>query len=247
MTNQATLDKLTSMRLLGMKNAFDGYLQTSTEWTNDELIARLTEAEWEHRQNLKVERLMKNARFRYPVQIADINFEPARGLDKNLFLRLTGGKLIQANENLIITGPTGVGKSFLACAIGHQACMLGYKTLYFNTRKLFHALHAAMADDSYLKLITKIEKQDLLILDDFGLHPMDAPARQALLEIIEDRHSKRSTIITSQLTVKDWHPVIGDSAVADAILDRLVHVAHRIQLKGDSLRRKKAPKEVLQA
>ena len=238
MTNQATLDKLVSLRLWGMKNAFTTYLETSADLTADELTAQLTEAESVHRQNLKVARLLKNAHFRYPVQIADIDFDPKRGLDKNLFMRLTGGTLIGSKENLIITGATGVGKSFLASAIGHRACMLGYKTMYFNTRKLFHALHAAQADGTYLKVISKIEKQDLLILDDFGLHPLDLNARQALLEIIEDRHQKRSTIITSQLPVSSWHPIIGENAIADAILDRLVHAAHRIELKGGSLRKK---------
>ncbi len=218
-------------------------METSADLTADELVAQLAEAEAIHRQNLKVARLLKNARFRYPVQIADIDFGPRRGLDKNLFMRLTGGTLIESKENLIITGATGVGKSFLASAIGHQACMLGYKTMYFNTRKLFHALHAALADGSYLKLIAKIEKHDLLILDDFGLHPLGPNARQALLEIIEDRHQKRSTIITSQLPVSAWHPVIGENAIADAILDRLVYQAHRIELKGESLRKKRKPKE----
>lgn len=238
MTNQATLDKLVALRLWGMKNAFGTYLETAGELSAEELMAQLTEAEWLHRHNLRINRLLKNAHFRYPVQIADVDFNTTRGLDKVLFLKLTGGALIQAKENLIITGATGVGKSFLASAIGHQACMLGYKTMYFNTRKLFHTLHAALADDGYLKLIAKIEKQDLLILDDFGLHPLDQHARQALLEIIEDRHQKRSTIITSQLPVNQWHPIIGENAIADAILDRLVHVAHRIELKGESLRKK---------
>ena len=243
MTNQATLDKFVSLRLLGMKNAFTTYLETSADLTADELVAQLAEAETIHRQNLRVARLLKNARFRYPVQIADIDFDPQRGLDKNLFMRLTGGTLIESKENLIITGATGVGKSFLASAIGHQACMLGFKTMYFNTRKLFHVLNAALADDSYLKLIAKIEKHDLLILDDFGLHPLDKNARQALLEIIEDRHQKRSTIITSQLPVSAWHPIIGENAIADAILDRLVHQAHRIELKGESFRKKQKSKE----
>lgn len=239
MTNQATLDKLVAMRLWGMKNSFSTYLETSAELTADELIAQLTESEWINRQNLRLQRLLKNARFRYTVQLADIDFSPNRGLDKNLLMRLSSGGLVESKENLIITGATGVGKSFLASAIGHQACLMGYKTLYFNTRKLFNQLQAGLADATYFKLIAKIEKQDLLILDDFGLQPLDKNARQALLEIIEDRHQKRSTIITSQLPVGKWHPVIGENAIADAILDRLVHAAHRIELNGESRRKKK--------
>jgi len=243
MTNQATLDKLTSMRLLGMKNSFSTYLETSAQLTADELIGQLTESEWIHRQNLRLQRLLRNARFRYTVQMADIDFSANRGLDKNLFLRLSSGGLVESKDNLIITGATGVGKSFLASAIGHQACLLGYKTLYFNTRKLFNQLHAGLADGAYFKLIAKIEKQDLLILDDFGLHPLDKNARQALLEIIEDRHQKRSTIITSQFPVGKWHPIIGENAIADAILDRLVHAAHRIELVGESRRKNRTSKK----
>lgn len=238
MTNQATLDKLTSLRLWGLKNAFTAYLETAATYTNDELVGHLIESEWLHRQNAKLKRLLKQARLRYTCQIADLDFDTKRGLDKNLIMRLTDGSFIKANENLIITGATGVGKSFIACALAHQACMLGYKTMYFNTRKLFHQLNAALADNSYLKIIAKIEKQDLLVLDDFGLHPLDGKARQALLEIMEDRYQKSATIITSQFPTSKWHGIIGDSAVADAVLDRVVHQAHRIELKGESMRKK---------
>ena len=239
MTNQATLDKLTQLRLTGMKNAFTTYLESSSDYTNDELIGYLTESEWLHRQQMRIQRLRKNAKFRYTVQIADLDFEQNPGLDKNLLLRLSDASFIQKKENVIITGPTGVGKSFIASALGHQACMMGYKTMYFNTRKLFHLLNAGMADGAYMKMIAKLEKLDLLILDDFGLNPMDGQARQALMEIVEDRHGKSSIIITSQLPVDKWHDLIGSSAIADAVLDRVVHSAHRLELKGESRRRKK--------
>jgi len=239
MTNQATMDKLVHMRLWGMKQALQTYWETKAELTCDELVAQLVETEHLHRTNAKIERLLKSAKFRYQAQIADVDFQKERGLDKNLFLRLASGGIIKAKENLIITGATGVGKSFIASALGQQACQLGYKTLYFHARKLFHQLHAAIADDSYFKFIQRIEKQDLIILDDFGLQPLDTQARQALLEIIEDRHQKRATIITSQFPVDQWHPIIGENAVADAILDRLVHQAHRIELKGTSWRKRK--------
>ena len=242
MTNQATLELLTTLRLWGMKNAFSAYLQTPTRLTNDELVAHLTEAEQLHRHHQRLKRLMKNAHFRYQATMADIDFDAARGLDKNLVLRLAQATFIQQAQPIIITGPTGVGKSFIASALGQQACLLGFRTLYVNTRKLFHQLHQALADNSYARLIRKIEKQDLLILDDFALHPMKSNDRNALMEIIEDRHQKKATILIAQLPVAQWHDWIGDSAIADAVLDRLVHQAHRIELKGESLRKRKSKK-----
>ena len=161
-----------------------------------------------------------------------------RNLDKNQLMRLADCNFIRKHENVLITGSTGIGKSYIASAIGNQACMLGHKVLYANTAKLFSRLKMAKSDGSYIKEISKIEKQDLLILDDFGLQPMDNQMRSVLMEIIEDRHGNRSTIITSQLPVAKWYDVIGDSTLADAILDRLVHESHRVELIGESLRRK---------
>lgn len=239
MNNQATLEKITQMRLWGIKDAFTVFLEKPTAISADELIAHLIDAEWQDRHNRRIERLIRNARFRYQAQINGINYQAGRGLDKNVLMRLADGSFIKKRENIILTGPTGVGKSFIASALGHQACIMGYKTFYFNSQKLFAMLKAALADGSYLKLIAKIEKQQLLILDDFGLKPLDSHNRQALLEIMEDRHNKHSTIIASQLPTDKWHGVIGESAVADAILDRLVHSAHRIELKGESMRKRK--------
>ncbi len=237
MNNQATVQSFQELRLPGMKNAFCAYLESSATFTPDELAAHLAQAETEHRQQLRLHRLTLAAQFHYTAAMPEVDFATKRGLDKNLLFRLAQGNFIRQHENLIITGPTGVGKSFLASAIGHQACLLGYKTLYFNTRKLFHLLNAALADNSYLKILEKMAKQDLLILDDFGLQPLDGTARQALLEIIEDRHQHKSTIIASQLPVRDWHAAIGQSAIADAVLDRIAHAAHRIELSGESLRK----------
>jgi DNA replication protein DnaC len=151
---------------------------------------------------------------------------------------LSDGSFLEKKENILITGATGVGKSYLSSALGHQACQLGYRTLYFNTQKLFTRLKMLKADNSYVREIGRIEKYDLLILDDFGLAPLDSVARMILLEIIEDRHNRKSTIISSQLPVAKWYEVIGESTIADAILDRMVHTAHRIDLKGESLRKK---------
>jgi DNA replication protein DnaC len=159
-------------------------------------------------------------------------------LDKNLVQRLSDCGFIQKGEDLFITGSTGTGKSFLASALGQQACLLGYKVLYTSTTKLLSQLKMAKADGAHLKELTAIEKKDVLILDDFGVQPMDAQSRALLLDIIEDRHGKRTTIITSQVPVKKWHEIIGEKTLADAILDRIVHQSIRIELYGDSLRKK---------
>lgn len=229
------------MRLYGMHRAFTTTMETggpSTGYTNDELVAYLVQCEWDDRHNRRIERLTKSARFRYTAVMEAIDYRPSRQLDKNLVRRLGSCGFIQKRENILITGSTGVGKSYLASAIGHQACSMGSKTMYFNTAKLFTLLKTSKADGSYPKQISKLEKQDLLILDDFGLKPLDNINRHALMEIIEDRHGKKSTIIASQLPVSKWHDIIGERTLADAILDRLVHTAHRIDIKGESMRRK---------
>jgi len=168
-------------------------------------------------------------------------YNAERNIDKNQVIRLASGDFIPKHENILITGSTGIGKSFIASAIGHQACSMGYKVLYQNTPKLFARLKMAKADGSYIKEVAKIERQDLLILDDFGIQPFDAQSRATLMEIIEDRHGKTSLIITSQVPVSKWHDIIGEHTIADAILDRIIHDAHRIELKGESLRKKRNP------
>lgn len=239
MSNNATIEKMKQMKFFGMQKAFELSMETSStkDFTTDELIAYLIEAEYDDRQTRKMKRLIQSARFRYAAEIEQIHYSQSRGLDKNQLLRLTTGNYIQRKENIIITGSTGVGKSYIASALGHQACIFGYKVLYYNTSKLFSMLKMSKADDSYLKHINRIEKQDLLILDDFGLHPLDEQSKLALLEIIEDRHGKRSTIITSQIPVKKWYELLDNRTIADAILDRIVHTAHRIELKGESMRK----------
>lgn len=222
-----------------MHRAFSTTLEVgSLAYTNDELIAYLLQSEWDDRQNRKMERLTKAAKFRYQASAEEVLFEQARGLDKNQLQRFLSGEFIRAKENILLTGSTGVGKSYIASAIGHQACSLGYKVRYYNTYKLFTELKTAKADGSYIKEVNKIEKQDLLILDDFGLRPLDSINRHAFMEIIEDRHSRKSTIIVSQLPTDVWHQVIGEQTLADAILDRIVHAAHRVDLKGESMRKK---------
>jgi len=160
-------------------------------------------------------------------------------IDKNRVLRLADCEFIAKKENVLITGSTGIGKSYIASALGHQACSLGYKVMYEHSTKLFPRLKMAKAHGSYLKELVKMEKQDLLIIDDFGMQPLDAQSRTILMEIIEDRHGKRSTLFTSQVPVNKWYEVIGEQTIADAILDRIIHHAHRLELKGDSMRKKR--------
>ncbi len=241
MNSTQTLQKMRDMRLHGMAGIYDlGHTSgTYASFTADELLALLIDAEWQERENKKVERLNHSAGFRYGAGLSEINYKAARTLDKDLMGRLATCQFIEGRENILITGPTGVGKSFIASALGHQACSMGFKTLYFNTSKLFTKLNGARADNSLYKEINKIEKHDLLILDDFGLQSLEKHQRDMLMEIIEDRHNRRSTIIASQLPVNIWHDVIGEGTIADAILDRLVHSAHRIELSGESLRKVK--------
>ncbi len=186
-----------------------------------------------------MERSVSNARFRYKTSVEQINFESDRELDKNQVLRLADCAFIDKKENVLIIGSTGIGKSYIASAIGHQACALGYKVLYEHTAKLFARLKMGKADGTYLKEIMKMEKQELLIIDDFGIQPLDQQSRTILMEIIEDRHGKRSTLFTSQVPVNLWHEVIGEQTIADAILDRIIHDAHRLELRGESMRKKR--------
>jgi DNA replication protein DnaC len=227
------------MRLTGMSRAFEQTLQSgkNEKYTPDEMVEHLVESEWDERYNRKLDRTVKLARFRYKSSIEEIAFDDGR-LDRNQVERLATCDFIKRKENIIITGSTGVGKSYLASALGHQACSLGYKVLYQHSSKLFARLKIAKADGSILKELLKIEKQHILLIDDFGIQPLDNQSRSILMEIIEDRHGKGSTIITSQVPVGLWHEIIGEPTIADAILDRIVHDAHRIEMTGESMRKK---------
>jgi DNA replication protein DnaC len=207
-------------------------------YTIDEMVASLIESEWEDRQNRHIERRMRNAHFRYKAALEELHYHTDRNIDKNLMMRLGECQYIKKHENILITGSTGIGKSYIASALGNEACTHGYKVLYHNAAKLFGKLKMAKADGTYIKEIARIERNNLLILDDFGIQPLDAPSRAALMEIIEDRHGKGSTIITSQVPVSKWHEIIGEKTVADAILDRIIHEAHRLELTGESLRKR---------
>jgi len=240
MNQTATMQKLEEMRLSGFTRAYREMMDSgmNKDFTFDEVISHLVQAEWDDRYNRRLQRLVTRARFRYQANMEQIDYTAKRELDKSKLLRLSSGDWIKKRQNLIIVGATGLGKSYLASALGHQACQQGYKVFYRNCGKLFDELKIAKADGSYIKEIKKIEKLDLLIMDDFGLKPLDNYQRLILLEILEDRHGKRSTIVTSQVPVNKWHDLIGDPTIADAILDRLVHSSHRITLQGDSMRKK---------
>jgi DNA replication protein DnaC len=240
MNQTATLQKLEELRLNGFARIYRKMQETgmNKDFTIDEIIAHLVQAEWDDRYNKRMERLVTKAKFRYQATMEQIDYVTKRNLDKVLMLRLSSCEWINKKQNVIISGSTGLGKSFLASALGHQACQQGFKVYYRNCSKLFDELKIAKADGSYIKEMNRIEKLDLLILDDFGLKPLDNNQRLILLELLEDRHGKRSTLITSQLPVKSWYDVIGEPTIADAILDRLVHSSHRIELDGSSLREK---------
>ncbi|HQK35897.1 MAG TPA: IS21-like element helper ATPase IstB [Spirochaetales bacterium] len=233
MDSQNILSKMSSMRLEGMHNLYKNMLGSSQcdSVTNEELLTLLINAEWDNRENNRIERALKEAKFRYQASIENIRYDDDRGLDKSQIIRLSECSYIKQAKNILITGFTGTGKSYLASAFGHQACYHGYKVLYYNAQKLFAKLKNAKADNTYYKLMAKIAKQDLLIIDDFGLHVLDDLDRLILLEIMEDRYGLKSTIISSQLPVKVWYDIIGESTIADAVMDRLVNGAFRIEIK----------------
>ena len=243
--NDTTLEKMKKMKLYGMFRALKTSLESGKkeEYTSDEMVAHIIEAEWDERQNRSIDQKVKNARFRYKAAVEEFHYNQDRNIERNQLMRFAECTFIGKHENILITGSTGIGKSYIASAIGHQACSLGYRVLYHNVSKLFSKLKMAKADGTYAKEIAKIERQHLLILDDFGIQPFDAKSRAALMEIIEDRHGKCSIIITSQVPVSKWHDVIGEKTVADAILDRIIHQAHRLELKGESMRKKQTNKE----
>lgn len=245
MNNDLTLEKLRAMRLFGMHDAFMTSLENTLkeQMTQDQFVFHLVSSEWDNRRNRAIERAIKAASFRYNASLEDIDYSFERGLDQNQVERLAALAFVKENKDLFITGPTGTGKSYLATALGNKACQEGYKVLYASTAKLMSGLKIAKVKGTILTDLKRIERMDLLILDDFGMQSFDSQSRGILMDIIEDRHQKRSTVITSQLPVKGWYDVIGEKTVADAILDRLVHHSLRVELHGESIRKRKTKNE----
>lgn len=239
MNNNQTVEKLRQMRIGAMAELHLQHVKNNTmdRCTPDEYLGLLTDHEWESRQNQKTDRLLKQAAFRQKASVEEVDFSPSRNLDKNMFSRLATLDFIKRKENVIVTGASGVGKSYLAQALGYQACFNGLKVIYSNTARLFTRLKLSKSDGTYLKELKKLQKTDLLILDDFGLHPLDNHCREALMDIIDERYNQSSTIIVSQIPVSVWYDIIGEGTIADAILDRIVNSSHRIDLKGESMRK----------
>ena len=239
MNNEQTLEKMRQMRMAAMaqlhgQQAKDGQYG---QLTHDEYLALLVEHEWQDRQNKKIQRLVQQANFRQKASVAEVGFDASRNLDKNAFHRIATLDFVKKCENLIITGASGVGKSYLAQAIGMQACLYEHKVFYANTARLLNRLKLAKVDGTYLKETKKLNKVTLLVLDDFGLQALDNFTRDILLDIIDERFNNTSTIVASQIPVSAWYDIIGEATVADAILDRIVNSSHRIDLKGESLRK----------
>ena len=238
--NKDTLAKMQQMKLYGMHLAFKSVVEHNgaPDLTPDQLVGHLIDAEYDDRYNRKIARLLKNARLRYKAAVEDILFEPQRALQRDALFRLAEGTYLEKAENIFITGSTGVGKSYIACALGHQACSQEKRVMYFNTARLFAQLKLSKADGSYVKAMRRIQCQHLIILDDFALQAIDATNSHILLEIVEDRYNIGSMIITSQIPQDKWYELFADKTLADAIMDRLVHHAHRIDIKGESMRKK---------
>lgn len=243
--NTVSLDLMHRMRLHGMASAFSESLKATfaETMTPDSFLNWLLSSEWDYRAARNIERLVKSANFRYnDASVAQIDYSHQRGLDRNQMERLASLDFIRRGENLFITGFCGTGKSYIATALGYEACKAGMRVLYANATKLMGTLKIAKNKGLIDSELKKLEKVQLLILDDLFLVPFDAKERAHLMEIIEDRHGRKSIIVTSQLPVQDWYEAIGDPTVADAILDRIVHTAHRIELTGESIRKIKASK-----
>jgi len=239
MLNEQTYEKLCAMKLYGMAEAFKEQLAQPDILTLsfDERFSLLVDRQWTFKENQKLTRLLRNAKLKLAACIEDIDYQKTRGIDKSVILSLAGCRWIEQAHNIIITGPTGVGKTYLACALAHMACRRGFPSFYLRCPRLFQQLLIARADGSYAKFMNKLAKAKVLVLDDLGLVPLTDAERRDLLEVLEDRYGGSSTIVTSQLPIDLWHDTIGDPTLADAILDRLVHNSYTIQLKGGSMRK----------
>ena len=237
--NKDTLEKLKEMKLYGMFNTFKASLENynRNNMTVDKFVNMLVCNEWDERYNRHVNHLIKSAGFRFPASIEEIDYSVERGLDKNLMERLADLSFIKEKKNIFITGSSGTGKTYIATALGNCACQKNYRVIYANTARLMGMLKASKASGKILRDLKRIQRTDLLILDDFALSPFDTVTRGLLMEVIDDRYDSGSTIVASQIPVDYWHESIGEQTVADAIMDRIVHSSIRISLAGESLRK----------
>jgi DNA replication protein DnaC len=242
MLHHPTLDKLQQLRLSGMHQALREQHSVAAvdALSFEERLGLLADRELSEREHRRLQSRLRQARLKQSACLEDLDLRTPRGLDKALIAQLATGQWLREGLNLLLLGPTGVGKTWIGCALAHQACRQGYTTRYLRAPRLFEDLHLAHADGCYPKLMASLAKTDLIVLDDWGLTSLDTAARRDLLELLDDRHGQRSTLVTSQLPVEHWHEVIGDPTLADAILDRLIHNAYRITLKGESMRKHKA-------
>lgn len=243
MLNQATVDKLQAMKMAAMAEAFHKQLE-SGQWADlsfEERFGMLIDTEWTSREQKKLSRRLTSARLRYPASLEDIDYKTPRGLDRQVVLSLSSGAWIREHHNLVITGTTGTGKSYLACAFVERACRSGFTAAYVRSTRLLQDLHVARGDGSYTRLMNRLAKVDLLAIDDWLINPLKDTERRDLLEVVEDRYEKGATLLATQLPVKAWHEAIGEPTLADAICDRLIHRAHRIDLKGPSMREVRSP------
>ena len=244
-STMTTLEKMRGLMLSGMADHYQAVLSMPAHQQPESavMLAQLLEAELLYRNHRRTQTAIKNARFRYQASVEEIICSQDRNLSRETLSMLADGSYIDRGENIIISGATGCGKSYLASALGYQACIQGRKVAYFSLPKLLQQLKSDKLDGSFRKDMERIEKMNLLILDDWGLTPLDTQSRLALLQIIEDRHNRYATIITSQLPVSSWHSYINENTIADAILDRIIHKAHRIELMGESLRKNNSKKQ----
>jgi len=243
MNETQTLEMLKSLRLFAMADVYEAFLRfgPSDSRTTGELIAEMAESEWNAKWNRKTERLLKKAQLRIPASLDEIDYSPERNIEKGVLQSLAQMEWVKNGSTILITGATGVGKSFLACALGTEACLHGFSTRYFGAPKLFRKLRMARGEGTYTDEMKRLAKTSLLIIDDFGLMPLEHDDRLALLEILEDRYRKAATIIAAQIPVASWHHTIGEPTIADAIMDRLAHTPYIFELKGGSRRKKDPP------